>query len=201
VGTRAVYALCRPPGHHAAHDLYGGFCYLNNAAIAARYLQLSLLPEGGRTEIAILDFDYHHGNGTQALFYNDPTVLFSSLHADPENEYPYYWGHADERGVGAGEGFNLNYPLPLGTPDGPYLAALDQALAAIAKFDPRCLIVSAGFDIFTGDPVGGFKVTSAGIAQIGRAVAALDLPTLILQEGGYLREKLGENALAFLEQF
>lgn len=203
LGVRAVYALCRPPGHHAARDLYGGFCFLNNAAIAARYLQTLPSPLGERstTKIALLDFDYHHGNGTQALFYSDPTVLFCSLHADPQDEYPYYWGYADQRGEGPGEGFTQNFPLPLGVTDGPYLAALAEALGAIGAFDPDYLVVSAGFDIFTGDPVGGFNVTTAGIAQIGRAIAALDLPTLIVQEGGYLREALGENAVAFLEAF
>ena len=214
-GVRATYALCRPPGHHAARDLYGGFCYLNNAAIAARYLQGSPLPVGEGSgvrgnvlefmgegnKIALLDFDYHHGNGTQAIFYDDPSVLFCSLHADPEDEYPYFWGYADQRGEGAGEGFNRNFPLPLGTPDGPYLETLEEALEAIREFDPRCLVVSAGFDIFTGDPVGGFNVTTDGIAQVGRAIAALGLPTVIVQEGGYLLERLGENAVAFLEAF
>ncbi len=198
-GARQVYALCRPPGHHAARDLYGGFCFLNNAAIAARHLQSA----GGEAaaRIAILDFDYHHGNGTQAIFYADPSVLFCSLHADPEDEYPHYWGYADQTGAGPGEGCTRNFPLPLGTPDGPYLEALAQANEAIQDYAPDYLIVSAGFDIFTGDPVGGFNVSTEGIAQVGRAVAALGLPTLIVQEGGYLRDTLGENAVAFLEQF
>ena len=198
-----AYALCRPPGHHAAADLYGGFCYLNNAAIAARYLA----PEVGATlavaptKMAILDIDYHHGNGTQEIFYADPSVLFCSLHAHPDDDYPYYWGEADERGEGAGEGCNRNWPLPQGTDDAAYLAALDEALAVIRAFAPRYLVVSAGFDIAAGDPVGGFNVTPDGFNAIGRRIAALGLPTTIVQEGGYLLETLGENAAAFLQAF
>ncbi len=196
-GGQIAYALCRPPGHHAAADLYGGYCYLNNAAIAARYLQ----QDSPSSKIAILDIDYHHGNGTQAIFYTDPAVLFCSLHADPDSEYPYYWGAAAERGQALGEGYNYNWPLPLGTDDAHYLAALDEAITTIEAFAPQYLIVSVGFDIIEGDPVGGFKVTSAGIGSIGTRIAALKLPTVIVQEGGYLRENLGENAVAFLQTF
>ncbi|HEY4689034.1 MAG TPA: histone deacetylase family protein [Anaerolineae bacterium] len=187
-----AYALCRPPGHHADVDLYGGFCYLNNAAIAARYL---------RARTAILDVDYHHGNGTQAIFYADPTVLYCSIHARPDEEYPYYWGESDERGEGAGLGFNCNWPLPQGADDALYLRTLDAALAAIRDFEPRYLIVSAGFDIAAGDPIGGFSVTVDGFRAIGERIAGLRIPTLIVQEGGYLLEKLGENAAAFLRVF
>ncbi len=190
--SQAVYALCRPPGHHAAADLYGGVCYLNNAAIAARYLD---------APTAILDIDYHHGNGTQDIFYADPSVLTCSLHADPDEEYPYYWGAAGERGEGAGEGFNRNWPLPLGAGDAHYLSALDEALAVIRTFAPKYLVVSAGFDIVAGDPWGGFCVTGDGLAEIGRQIAALSLPTLLVQEGGYLLEKLGEHAVSFLRAF
>jgi acetoin utilization deacetylase AcuC-like enzyme len=193
-GERAAYALCRPPGHHAAADLYGGFCYLNNAAIAARYLQ-----SGAR--VAVLDIDYHHGNGTQAIFYADPAVLFCSLHAHPDDDYPYYWGEADERGAGAGDGYNRNWPLPQGVDDDGYLAALDAALVAVREFEPRYLVVSAGFDIVAGDPVGGFRVTTEGLREIGRRIAKLDLPTVIVQEGGYLLDTLGGNAVAFLQAF
>ncbi len=205
-----AYALCRPPGHHAAADLYGGFCYLNNAAIAARSLAseagATRLPpdKGGAvapTKMAILDIDYHHGNGTQEIFYADPSVLFCSLHAHPDDDYPYYWGEADERGEGAGEGYNRNWPLPQETDDAVYLAALDEALAVIRAFAPRYLVVSAGFDIAAGDPVGGFNVTREGFNAIGRRIAALSLPTTIVQEGGYLLETLGENAAAFLRAF
>jgi len=192
----AAYALCRPPGHHAAADLYDGFCYLNNAAIAARYLQA-----GAETKVAILDVDYHHGNGTQMIFYSDPSVLFCSLHAHPDEEYPYYWGDADECGEGAGVGANRNWPMPRGTGESTYLAALDEALAVIRSFAPRYLVVSLGLDTAAGDPVGGFIVTVAGMAEIGQRVAGLNLPTLVVQEGGYLLGRLGEYAVAFLRPF
>ncbi|MBC7249860.1 MAG: histone deacetylase family protein [Anaerolineae bacterium] len=193
-GERAVYALCRPPGHHAAADLYGGFCYLNNAAIATRYLQAG-------ERVAVLDIDYHHGNGTQAIFYADPSVLYCSLHAHPDDDYPYYWGEAEEIGEGPGKGYNRNWPLPQGTDDADYLAALDEALAVIREFAPRHLVVSAGFDIVASDPAGGFQVTTEGLHEIGKRIAGLGLPTVIVQEGGYLLEKLGKNAVAFLRAF
>jgi len=195
-GERVAYALCRPPGHHAARDLYGGFCYLNNAAIAARYLQPG--------KVAILDIDYHHGNGTQAIFYADPTVLYCSLHAHPDDDYPYYWGEAGERGEGPGEGLNRNWPLPQGVGDAGYLAVLDEALAVIRQFDPGALVVSAGFDIAAGDPAGGFNVTAGGLGKIGRRIAGLrreGVPTVVVQEGGYRLETLEEDALAFLSGF
>ncbi len=202
-GERAAYALCRPPGHHAGPDLYGGYCFLNNAAIAARYLQVQV-PGTSKvpgTCIAILDVDYHHGNGTQIAFYIDPSVLFCSLHVHPDAGYPYYWGEADERGAGPGEGYNHNWPLPLATDDAAYLAALDEALATVRAFAPRYLVVSLGLDTVAGDPEGGFKLSSAGLTEIGRRVAGLDLPTLIVQEGGYVSETLGQNAVAFLRAF
>jgi len=194
----AAYALCRPPGHHAAADLYGGFCYLNNAAIAARYLQAA---SPLRAKIAILDVDYHHGNGTQEIFYADPSVLYCSLHAHPDDDYPYFWGSADERGDGPGEGFNRNWPLPQKTGDAHYLAALDEALAVVRDFAPRYLVVSVGFDIADGDPVGGFGVTLDGMRAVGQRIAALSrgTPTVLVQEGGYLLERLGQNAAAFLQ--
>jgi acetoin utilization deacetylase AcuC-like enzyme len=216
-GEPAAYALCRPPGHHAAADLYGGYCYLNNAAIAARYLQQPILDPSGAparppemlpevtmdeaTPVAILDVDYHHGNGTQLIFYSDPTVLYCSLHAHPDEDYPYYWGDADERGAGLGIGQNRNWPLPKGTGDEAYLATLDQALAAIREFAPHYLVVSAGYDTIQGDPEGGFCITTRGLREIGRRIAALALPTVIIQEGGYLLESLGKNAVAFLQAF
>lgn len=199
VGERAVYALCRPPGHHASTSQYGGYCYLNNAAIAARHLQ-----SNGTTSVAIVDIDFHHGNGTQEIFYADPAVLYCSLHADPEEEYPYFWGAADELGSGAGLGANRNWPLPASIDDAGYLAALDEALAVVASFRPAFLVVSAGFDLMAGDPVatnGGFAVTMDGLAQIGRRLAGLDMPTVIVQEGGYQLGRLGEMALHFLAAF
>ncbi len=188
-GERVAYALCRPPGHHAAEELYGGFCYLNNAAIVARHLQ---------ARVAILDIDYHHGNGTQTIFYSDPSVLFCSLHAHPDLDYPYFWGDADEIGEGKGRGTNRNWPLPLGTGDENYLATLGQALQVIHEFSPDFLVVSAGFDTVVGDPVGSFSLTTGGLARIGEAIAELSLPTVVLQEGGYLIERLGDDVVAFL---
>lgn len=199
-GERTVYALCRPPGHHASTDQTGGFCYLNNAAIAARHLQRG---QGGR--VAILDVDYHHGNGTQEIFYSDPSVLYVSLHAHPDEEYPFYWGAEDERGAAAGEGFNINVPLPPGTDEVQYLAALQPALEALRDYGPRYLIVSLGLDIAAGDPasLAGFNLTTAGIRAIGERIAAhtAAIPVLMVQEGGYQLETLGANAVAFLQSF
>ena len=195
-GDRAAYAICRPPGHHAASSLYGGLCYLNNAAIAARGLQAR-----GLARVAILDIDYHHGNGTQDIFYADPSVLYCSLHAHPDDEYPYYWGAADEKGEGTGSGFNYNFPLPQGTEDTAYLASLDLALGVIRGFAPSGLVISAGFDTAKGDPIGGFRLTRSGLAQVGERIANLSLPTVIVQEGGYLVHQLGEYATSFLRAF
>jgi acetoin utilization deacetylase AcuC-like enzyme len=206
-GDRVAYALCRPPGHHAAADLCGGLCYLNNAAIAAHYLQhISRDKErrpGVRTEsrIAILDIDYHHGNGTQEIFYTDPTVLYCSLHAHPDDDYPYYWGTADEVGEGDGVGYNRNWPLRKHTGDDTYLVALDESLAIIRGFTPRWLVVSVGFDTVAGDPIGEFDLSENGLVEIGQRIAHLGLPTLIVQEGGYLLERLGEIAVSFLKAF
>ncbi len=191
-GERSAYALCRPPGHHAARDLYGGFCFLNNSAIAARSLS---------ERVAILDIDYHHGNGTQEIFYADPSVLYCSIHADTDYEYPFYWGASDEIGSGVGTGYNLNLPLPQGTGDAAYLETLGKGLRAIQQFQPQFLIVSAGFDILDGDPAGGFKITFKGVEEIGRKIAALELPTVLIQEGGYLIDQLGEAAASFLKAF
>ncbi len=198
-GQPAAYAICRPPGHHAAVDMYGGFCYLNNAAIAASYLQSTVGEVQQR--VAVLDIDYHHGNGTQEIFYQDGSVLFCSLHADPDLEYPYFWGAADETGTGEGEGANLNFPLPLGTCDAEYLQVLDQALQKMVDFSPQWLVLSAGLDAGEGDPEGGFRLTAAGFESIGRRVASLNLPVVILQEGGYRLDKLAEWAVALLSPF
>jgi acetoin utilization deacetylase AcuC-like enzyme len=198
-GEPTAYALCRPPGHHASASQYGGYCYLNNAAIAARYLQGS-----ARARVAVVDIDFHHGNGTQEIFYADPTVLYCSLHADPDEEYPYFWGAADELGRGAGLGANRNWPLPAGADDAAYLAALEEALAVVEAFQPSFLVISAGFDLLQDDPVattGGFRVTLDGLEQIGRRLAGLGLPTVIVQEGGYQIDRLGEMAVRFLQQF
>ena len=193
---KAAFALCRPPGHHAGRDYLGGYCYLNNAAIAAREAQ-----RRGAGPVAILDIDYHHGNGTQDIFYDDPNILFVSIHADPATDYPFYWGHADECGAGAGSGSTLNLPLPRGTDIGGYNQALETALSAIADWNARCLIVSFGADTYVGDPISHFALERDDFGHIGRRIAGLDLPTLIVMEGGYATDDLGKNVAAFLDGF
>jgi len=192
-GARVSYALCRPPGHHATFDQYGGFCYLNNAAAAARSLV-----SGG--PVAILDLDYHHGNGTQSIFYADPSTLYVSLHADPSQDYPYYWGFADETGAGRGLGTNLNLPLPLGCRDAEYLAALDRGLETVAAFRPASLVVSLGADAVAGDLIGKFDLSLAAWAEAAQRVENLGLPTVIVQEGGYDLASLGTSVVTFLAE-
>jgi acetoin utilization deacetylase AcuC-like enzyme len=191
-GAKATYALCRPPGHHAFGDMAGGFCYLNNAAIAAQYF----LHAGFR--LAILDIDVHHGNGTQGIFYDRDDILTTSIHGDPANFYPFFWGHAAERGTGRGLGYNLNIPLPFGTDDAAFLIALETALQRISANGTDILVVSVGLDPHEGDPFEAFKVTTSGFAKIGAAISALGLPTLYVQEGGYLQPALGDNLTSFL---
>jgi acetoin utilization deacetylase AcuC-like enzyme len=190
-GAPAAYALCRPPGHHAGPGYYGGFCLLNNAAIAARSL-------AGLGRVAIVDVDFHHGNGTQDIFWEDPEVLYVSLHGDPATHYPHFLGAADEVGGGPGQGTTRNLPLPDGTGDDAYLAALGEALALVDAFAPATLVVSAGFDTFAGDPIGAFRVTTDGFRRIGAALAAAGRPTVVVQEGGYALDALGVNAAALL---
>ena len=194
-GAREVYALCRPPGHHAFTSMAGGFCFLNNSAIAAQYLRQV------HARVAILDVDVHHGNGTQGIFYRRADVLTLSIHADPLDFYPFFWGHAAERGEGDGTGCNLNLPLPLGTDDAGWLAALDQALTTIRAFAPGALVVALGLDAYGGDPLAGLQVTTPGFGRIAAAIARLDLPTVLVQEGGYLSPDLGANLASFLEGF
>ena len=194
-GTRHAYALCRPPGHHAYADMAGGFCFLNNTAIAAQRLR------GTHQKVAVIDVDVHHGNGTQGIFYERADVLTVSIHADPANYYPYFWGHAHETGAGAGTDFNLNLPQPLGSPDTPWLAAGDAALARIREFAATALVVALGLDASESDPLQGLKVTGAGFHAMGRKIASLGLPTVLVQEGGYLSDDLGRNLAAFLEGF
>jgi acetoin utilization deacetylase AcuC-like enzyme len=194
-GEERAYGLCRPSGHHAFADMAGGFCYLNNAAIAAEDLRRE------RARVAILDVDVHAGNGTQGIFYRRDDVLFVSIHADPAEYYPFYAGYAHERGEGAGLGHTLNLPLPLGTGTPEFLQALDQALGAVRDYAPEALVVSLGLDTFEGDPLKGFRVTAEGFTDIGAAIGRLTLPTVLVQEGGYPCAELGGNLARFLAGF
>jgi acetoin utilization deacetylase AcuC-like enzyme len=195
-GDRTAFGLCRPPGHHAGADYMGGYCYLNAAAVAAEAALAA-----GRGRVAILDIDYHHGNGTQDIFYGRGDVLFVSLHADPATDYPFYWGHADECGEGEGEGATLNLPLPRGTDMAGFGEALDTALARIADFAPDILLCSYGADTFAGDPISFFRIETEDYRVIGRRIAATGLPTLVLMEGGYAVDALGANVASFLSGF
>lgn len=191
-GARAAYALCRPPGHHAFADLAGGFCFLNSAAIAGQ----ALLTRGLRP--AILDIDVHHGNGTQGIFYDRADVLTVSLHADPARFYPFFWGHAQERGAGAGLGANLNLPLPRGTDDSGFRATLATALTRISGFGADVIVVALGLDAHEDDPFQGLRVTTPGFRAIAADIAALGLPLVLVQEGGYVSNALGANLTSFL---
>jgi len=195
-GEGAAYALCRPPGHHAGQAFYGGYCYLNNAALAAQYLR-----DNGFARVAVLDVDYHHGNGTQEIFWERNDVLFVSLHATPDSEYPYFLGYADERGAGVGEGCTLNLPLPLGTRWPEYRAALDAAFAAIERFAPDALVVSLGVDTFETDPISAFKLATGDYKELGACLAGLGLPTVLVQEGGYAVAEIGANVAGVLGAF
>jgi acetoin utilization deacetylase AcuC-like enzyme len=188
------FALCRPPGHHAGREIAGGYCFLNNAAIAAQWLTRF-------GNVAILDVDYHAGNGTQDIFYARRDVLTISIHADPAFEYPYYAGYAQETGEGEGLGFHRNFPLPAGADAASYFAALEEACGMIASYRPASLIVSLGMDVYGGDPLGKFKITREEITEIGRRVRALGLPTAVVMEGGYNTDELGNNVAAFLQNF
>ena len=195
-GVRSSFALSRPPGHHAGTDFFGGYCFLNNAALAAQYLR-----DQGMAKVAILDVDYHHGNGTQAIFYDRPDVFFVSIHGDPRTEYPFYLGHADEEGMGAGLGANLNLPLPRGTNFVTWSDALTTALAAIDRFGADALVVSLGLDTFEGDPVSGFQLQSDDYLRLGERLARVGLPTVLVFEGGYAVQEVGINAANVLEAF
>ena len=193
-GQSSAFAMCRPPGHHAGKDYAGGYCFINNAAVAANWLS-----QKGKT--AILDIDYHAGNGTQDIFYERNDVLTISIHGDPDFEYPHYIGFADETGAGAGRGFHRNFTLPHGTDDEGYLSALNEALKMIRGFNPAYLVLSLGADVFDGDPLGTFRVTRNGFNEIGKRISGLKLPTAIIMEGGYANEALGSNIHTLLENF
>jgi acetoin utilization deacetylase AcuC-like enzyme len=193
-GREAVFSLCRPPGHHAGKANCGGYCYLNNAAIAANWLSKF-------GNVAILDIDYHAGNGTQEIFFERDDVLTISIHADPEYEYPYYAGYPDEIGRGAGLGFHRNFPMSFGATDNLYVKVLSEALNIISDFDPSYFVVSAGMDLCAGDPLGKFEISIDGVRKIGQLIAGLKMPSLVVMEGGYHLITLGENVTALLSAF
>ncbi|TPG52681.1 histone deacetylase family protein [Sphingomonas glacialis] len=195
-GDRAAFALCRPPGHHAGADYYGGYCYLNTAAIAAQAAR-----NAGVRRVAILDIDYHHGNGTQDIFWERGDVFYASLHADPATDYPFYWGHADEIGDGEGRGTTLNLPLPHGTTRDPFRRAQAVALDAIAHFAPDLLVLSFGADTWEGDPISHFALTTADYAVLARDIAACGWPCVVAMEGGYAIDALGANVRSLLTGF
>lgn len=195
-GAKSVFSLCRPPGHHAAIDMYGGYCFINNAAVAAQHLL-----DSGSKRIAILDVDFHHGNGTQDIFDTRDDVLFISLHGDPMHAFPHFLGHADETGSGAGAGFTVNYPMPPNTDFVTWRAALAKALARIADYAPDQLIVSLGVDTFETDPISFFKLTSEDFTTYGTDIASLGLPTLFVMEGGYDIAEIGVNTVNVLQGF
>jgi acetoin utilization deacetylase AcuC-like enzyme len=193
-GEPSAYALCRPPGHHAGRNFYGGYCYLNNAAIAAARLSRE-------DRVAILDIDYHHGNGTQDIFYGSERILYASIHAHPNRVYPFYSGFAGERGTGAGLGFNHNFPLPARVDEGQYLEVLEQAMEMVQKFAPGFLVVSAGVDTFREDPLGDFDLPLDAFSRIGERLSQARLPTLLVQEGGYNVAMIGKCVANLLEGF
>jgi acetoin utilization deacetylase AcuC-like enzyme len=194
-GVREAYALCRPPGHHARADAAGGFCYLNNAAIAAQCLR------GAYPRVAILDTDMHHGQGIQEIFYDRDDVLYVSIHADPTNFYPVVAGYEDERGSGAGEGYNVNFPMPHGASETTFFERVSDSLRVLERFRPDALVHALGFDIYQEDPQSQVAVTTGGFRRLGGVIGSLDLPTVIVQEGGYHLESLEANARAFFEGF
>jgi acetoin utilization deacetylase AcuC-like enzyme len=194
-GAALAYGLCRPPGHHAARGMLGGYCYFNNAAIVTEWLRR----EGGARRVAILDIDYHHGNGTQQIFWERGDVLYLSLHADPARAYPYFSGYSGEQGAGDGAGLTRNWPLAARTGLDDYAVALAEALRMIVSFAPDApLVISAGLDTFERDPIGDLALRTHDYREIGRMIAGLRMPTIVLQEGGYAIDALGANAAALL---
>jgi acetoin utilization deacetylase AcuC-like enzyme len=195
-GADAAFALCRPPGHHATADQYGGYCFINNAAVVAQMFR-----DSGAARVAILDIDFHHGNGTQNLFYGRADVMFASLHGAPQEAYPYYLGYADETGAGEGEGLNLNYPMTAGTGYGAWSGALDDAITKIKDWGAEALVVSLGVDAFKDDPISFFKLESDDFTDAGRRIGRMKLPTVFCMEGGYAIEAVGINTVNVLEGF
>jgi len=195
-GERGVFCATRPPGHHAGADFMGGYCFLNNAAVAAQALR-----HQGCARVAVLDVDYHHGNGTQSIFYDRADVLFVSLHGDPRTEYPFYLGHADEAGEGVGAGFNLNLPLAARSTVQAWFGALNLACTRIAGYDADALVVSLGLDTYAGDPISTFALQTDDFSRLGQRLARLGLPTVFVLEGGYAAAELGVNAVNVIEGF
>ncbi len=195
-GAPAAFCCTRPPGHHAGPDFMGGYCFLNNAAVAAQALRAY-----GAGRVALLDVDYHHGNGTQSIFYDRSDVLFISIHGDPRTEYPFYLGHSDELGRGVGAGFNLNLPLPAGTSATVWMEALEHACSRVSGFGADALVISLGLDTFEGDPISRFALASSDFTRLGARLAQLGLPTVFVLEGGYAAAELGTNAVNVLDGF
>ncbi len=191
----AAFALCRPPGHHAYPDRANGFCFFNNAAIAAQILRARF------ERVAILDFDTHHGDGTQAIFYERDDVFFGSTHTDPVNYYPHFFGYADERGHGAGEGFNLNLPLAPGSGDDIFVAAVDRLAEAATRFAAEALVISAGWDAHRDDPLSKLDVSTDAYRRVGERLGQLALPAVIVQEGGYSLAAVAQAAPAFIAAY
>lgn len=191
-----IFALCRPPGHHASKNQYGGYCFFNNAAIAAERFK-----ELGAKKIFILDIDFHHGNGTQSIFYDKSDVFYASLHGDPMFAFPHFLGHSDERGSGNGEGYNSNFPMPPGTNFQIWLEAFDNSIKEIKKFKPDALVISLGVDAYEKDPISFFKLKSNNFIDIGRKLSKLSIPTLFVMEGGYSIKEIGVNTVNTLEGF
>lgn len=194
-GEARAFALCRPPGHHAYADRASGFCFLNNAAIVAELLRATF------AKVAILDFDTHHGDGTQTIFYARPDVFFGSVHTDPSAYYPHFLGYGDETGVGAGEGANLNLPLAFGSGDDEFLAAVETLAERAMQFGAEALVISAGWDAHRDDPLSKLAVTSAAYPRVGEILGRLKLPTVVVQEGGYSLTAVSETAPAFVASF
>ena len=196
LGERAAFALTRPPGHHAGADFFGGYCFINNAALAAQHLL-----DDGMDKVTVLDLDYHHGNGTQSIFYQRNDVQFISIHADPRHEFPFYLGHADETGAGPGLGCNVNLPLMPGASAADWFAALETACIRLAGYGPQALVVSLGVDTYAGDPLSRFNLQSADFLRVGERLAFLGLPTVFVFEGGYAVKEIGINVVNVLEGF
>ncbi|MDD9978438.1 MAG: histone deacetylase family protein [Boseongicola sp.] len=195
-GAGASFALCRPPGHHATSDMYGGYCFLNNAGLAAETLRA-----GGASRVAIIDVDFHHGNGTQDMFYSRGDVFFASLHGAPEDAFPYFSGYSDETGIGTGEGATANYPMPSGTTWERWSDALDDALTRALMTGADALVISLGVDAYKEDPISFFKLESEDFTRIGERIGKLRKPTVFCMEGGYAVDAIGVNTVNVLEGF